>query len=83
MMAGAKVLAFSAIDLLTNPGLLEPVRVEFSALQKEHPYVPFISEDLKPDVDLYASEAEKWRSAKLDDWSAYWSRAFGGMEITG
>jgi aminobenzoyl-glutamate utilization protein B len=83
MMAGARVLAFSALDLLTNPGLLDPIREEFSALQKENPYVPFIPGDKKPDITMYASEAELWRSAKLEDWGAYCNDAFGSMEITG
>jgi len=39
MIAGAKVLAFSAIDLLTNTELLDSIKEEFSSL---HPYVPFI-----------------------------------------
>jgi aminobenzoyl-glutamate utilization protein B len=81
MMAGAEVLAFSAIDLLTNTELLDPIKEELSAL--EHPYVPFIPEDKKPDIDLYATEAELWRSMKIEDWNAYWNEAFGSMEISG
>lgn len=83
MIAGAKVLAFSAIDLLTNPGLLDPVKEEFAALQREHPYAPLIPQDRKPDTDMYASEAERWRSEKLENWNSYWSTAFGSMEIPG
>jgi aminobenzoyl-glutamate utilization protein B len=81
MIAGAKVLAFSALDLLTNPELLTPIREEFSELQRSNPYTPFIPEDKKPEVDFYSSETEHWRSAKLEDWNAYWNGAFGSMEI--
>jgi len=80
MIAGAKVLAFSAIDLLTNTELLDSIKEEFSSL---HPYVPFIPEDKGPDIDLYASEAERWRSMKIEDWNAYWNEAFGSMGISG
>jgi aminobenzoyl-glutamate utilization protein B len=83
MIAGAKVLSFSAIDLLTETKLLDGIKEEFSALQKENPYVPFISEDKKPERDMYTSEAERWRSAKLEDWNGYWANAFGSMEISG
>ena len=53
LLAGAKVIAFSAIDLLSDPQRLEVIGAEFSELRKEHPYLSFIAEDLIPEKDFY------------------------------
>ena len=81
LLAGAKVIAFSAIDLLSDPQRLEVIGVEFSELRKEHSYPSFIVEDVIPEKDFYSVKGEKCRSMKLEDWSAYWNEAFGSMEI--
>ncbi|MFW6137129.1 MAG: amidohydrolase, partial [Candidatus Aminicenantaceae bacterium] len=59
--AGAKVMAATAVDLLTRPGELTKIREEFQAFQKEHPYEPFLPEDSLPPLDLNKELMEKWR----------------------
>lgn len=52
-IAGAKVMAGSAIDLLTNPKILEGIKIEFSDYSKDHPYKSFLPENVKPSLDLF------------------------------
>ncbi len=59
--AGAKVMAATAIDLLTKPEELQKLRTEFEAYSKEHPYKPFLPEDAKPALDLNEELMKKWR----------------------
>jgi aminobenzoyl-glutamate utilization protein B len=59
--AGAKVIAASAIDLLTKPDELAKLRKEFEEYSKTHPYKPFIPEDAQPPNDLNKELMEKWR----------------------
>ncbi len=61
--AGAKVAAFSAFDLITNPGTLEKIRSEFEELARVRPYRTFLPEDANPPVGLYAEIMEKYRGA--------------------
>lgn len=58
---GAKVIAASAIDLLTKPEELKKLRDEFEAYSKEHPYKSFLPEDAVPPLDLNKELMEKWR----------------------
>jgi aminobenzoyl-glutamate utilization protein B len=58
---GAKVIAATAIDLLTKPGLLDDIRKEFTGYSKEHPYKSFLPENAKPPLDLNRDLMEKYR----------------------
>ena len=60
--AGAKAMAASAIDLLTNPAELEKLRSEFEEYQKEHPYRSFLPEDATPPLDINLEAMNKWRA---------------------
>lgn len=59
--AGAKAIAASAIDLLTQPEKLEKLRDEFEKYAKDHPYKSFLPEDASPPLDLNKELMEKWR----------------------
>jgi len=59
--AGAKVMAASAIDLLTKPEVLAAVRKEFEEYSKTHPYKSFLPEDATPPLDLNRELMEKYR----------------------
>jgi aminobenzoyl-glutamate utilization protein B len=65
--AGAKVIAASAIDLLTQPKELEAVVNDFQEYSKKHPYIPFLPEDSEPDVEMNREDMEKWRSKMKAD----------------
>lgn len=59
--AGAKAMAASAIDLLTEPKELKKLRDEFEAYAKEHPYKAFLPEDAELPLDLNEELMKKWR----------------------
>jgi aminobenzoyl-glutamate utilization protein B len=59
--AGAKAIAASAIDLLSQPDLLKVIRDEFEAYSKEHPYKSFLPEGATPPLDLNKELMLKWR----------------------
>lgn len=61
--AGAKVMAATALDLLTRPKLLEEIRNEFTEYSKTHPYKSFLPEGSKPPLDLNRDLMEKYRDA--------------------
>lgn len=61
--AGAKVAAFSAYDLLTQPDLLAKVRAEFEELRRKRPYRSFLPPDVEPPLDQYRALMEKYRDA--------------------
>jgi aminobenzoyl-glutamate utilization protein B len=63
--AGAKVIAATALDLLTKPKLLEAIRKEFTDYTKEHPYKSFLPEGAKPPLDLNKELMDKYRDAML------------------
>jgi aminobenzoyl-glutamate utilization protein B len=65
---GAKVMAATAIDLMTQPGILEQIKTEFDEYSKTHPYKSFLPEGAKPPLDLNRELMEKYREAmmKLD-----------------
>ena len=62
---GAKVIAASVLDLLTNQKLLGEVQAEFAEYSKTHPYKSFLPEGAKPPVDLNKELMEKYRDALL------------------
>jgi aminobenzoyl-glutamate utilization protein B len=59
--AGAKAMAASAIDLMTEPEELKKLRDEFEAYSAEHTYKPLIPEDATPPLGLNKELMEKWR----------------------
>ncbi|MFB3854722.1 MAG: amidohydrolase [Vicinamibacterales bacterium] len=59
--AGAKAIAASAIDLLTNPEALARIRAEFDAYSKEHPYKSLLPADAEPPLDMNKELMDKWR----------------------
>lgn len=50
--AGAKAIAASAIDLLTDQEAFEAIRAEFTAYAKKHPYKPFLPDSATPPLDI-------------------------------
>jgi aminobenzoyl-glutamate utilization protein B len=63
MVAGAKVLAASAIDLLTNPELLQKAKAAFAEDTKDTKYFSLLPADAKPQLDLNKEVMEKLRPA--------------------
>lgn len=64
--AGAKVMAGTALDLMTKPKLLEEIKNEFAAYSKTHPYKSFLPEGAKPPLDLNKSLMDKFREAMMN-----------------
>jgi aminobenzoyl-glutamate utilization protein B len=62
---GARVMAATAIDLLTKPKLLESIKKEFSEQAKEHPYKSFLPDGAKPPLDLNKVLMDKYRDAMM------------------
>ncbi|MFW6131612.1 MAG: amidohydrolase [Candidatus Aminicenantaceae bacterium] len=58
---GAKVMASSAIDMFTNPEIVEKARTEFEKTSEKHPYNSYLPEDSKPPLDLNAELMKSWR----------------------
>ena len=58
--AGAKVIAATAIDLLTKPELLKEIKNEFESYSKDHPYKSFLPEGARPPLDLNRDIMEKY-----------------------
>ncbi len=61
--AGAKVMAASALDLLTKPDLLVKIRKEFEEYSKDHPYKSFLPEGSRPPLDFNKDLMDKFREA--------------------
>jgi aminobenzoyl-glutamate utilization protein B len=58
---GAKVIATTAVDLLTNPSLLDKVKKEFEEQSRQHPYRSFLPEGAKPPLYLNRELMDKYR----------------------
>jgi aminobenzoyl-glutamate utilization protein B len=58
---GAKVIAATALDLMTKPKLLEEIRAEFAEYSKDHPYKSFLPEGARPPLDLNRELMNKYR----------------------
>jgi aminobenzoyl-glutamate utilization protein B len=58
---GAKVMAASAIDLLTKPKLLNMAKKEFEEFSSKNPYKSFLPEDATPPLDLNRDLMERYR----------------------
>lgn len=61
LIAGAKMLAFTGIDVLTKPEELEKIRTEFGEMILKYPYVRYVPEDFKPVLEMFKEEMAKWR----------------------
>jgi aminobenzoyl-glutamate utilization protein B len=60
---GAKVLALSAYDLLTDSKALAKIREEFAALKVKRPYKSFLPEGAEPPLGFYTELMGKYRPA--------------------
>ena len=63
MVAGAKALAASILDLMTTPELLRKARAEFEQATTESPYFSVLPADAKPPLDLNKETMAKYRTA--------------------
>ena len=63
LTAGAKVLALSAFDLLTNLKALAEIRDEFAELTSKRPYKAFLPDGAQPPLGLNTELMEKYRGA--------------------
>jgi aminobenzoyl-glutamate utilization protein B len=63
LTAGAKVLALSAFDLLTNPKLRGEIREEFAGLTAQRPYRSFLPENTRPPLGMNTELMAKYRPA--------------------
>jgi aminobenzoyl-glutamate utilization protein B len=61
--AGAKVMAGTALDLLTKPKLLSDIKTEFDNFSKEHPYKSFLPRGAMPPLRLNEQIMNKYRDA--------------------
>ncbi|MDZ7738134.1 MAG: amidohydrolase [Bacteroidales bacterium] len=57
---GARVMASTAIDLLTDKKKLESIQKEFEEYSKEHPYKSLLPEDAEPPLYLNKDLMEKY-----------------------
>ncbi len=62
---GAKVMASTALDLLTKPKLLNEIKNEFTEYSKDHPYKSFLPDGAKPPLNLNKELMDKYRDAML------------------
>jgi aminobenzoyl-glutamate utilization protein B len=58
---GARVIAGTALDLLTRPKLLEGIGKEFEVQSRDHPYKSFLPDGAKPPLDLNKALMDKYR----------------------
>jgi aminobenzoyl-glutamate utilization protein B len=63
LTAGAKVLALSAYDLLTNSEVVAKIREEFAELKAQRPYKTFLPRSAQPPLGLNTELMEKYRGA--------------------
>jgi aminobenzoyl-glutamate utilization protein B len=61
MIAGAKVLSASILDLMTRPDVLQRARLEFDAQIKQTPYTAVLPADAKPPLDLNKATMDQYR----------------------
>jgi aminobenzoyl-glutamate utilization protein B len=62
---GARVMAATALDLLTDPKLLAEIKKEFDDYSKDHPYKSFLPEGAQPPLNLNKQLMDKYRDAML------------------
>jgi aminobenzoyl-glutamate utilization protein B len=62
---GSRVIAATAIDLLTQPKVLNGIKKEFEEQSKEHPYKSFLPEGAKPPLYLNRELMNKYRDTMM------------------
>ena len=62
---GAKVMAATALDLMTKPKLLSDIKIEFEEYSKDHPYKSFLPDGDIPPLNLNKELMDKYRDAML------------------
>lgn len=60
--AGSRVMAATAIDLMTKPKILQNIQQEFAEYSSEHPYESLLPEGAEPPLDLNRELMEKYRA---------------------
>jgi aminobenzoyl-glutamate utilization protein B len=60
---GARVIAATALDLITKPKLLSDIKEEFKQYSKEHPYKSFLPVGAKPPLGMNREIMDKYRDA--------------------
>lgn len=63
---GAKIIAATALDLMTKPKLLGEIKNEFTEYSKDHPYKSFLPEGARPPLDLNRELMDKYRNAMMN-----------------
>lgn len=61
MMTGARVIAATAVDLLTQPEKLAAIRAEFEKQAREKPYETFLPDEAVPPLDINQALMAKYR----------------------
>jgi aminobenzoyl-glutamate utilization protein B len=61
MLAAAKALTYTGIDLLNKPEVLKKIKEDFENTKKIYPYESYLPADTKPSLDLYKKEMEIFR----------------------
>ena len=61
LVAGAKVMASSILDLMTKPDLLQKARAEWQEATKATPYFEVLPADAKPPLDLNKTAMDLYR----------------------
>jgi aminobenzoyl-glutamate utilization protein B len=62
---GAKVIAGTALDILTDAELLKEIKKQFTDYSKDHPYKSFLPEGARPPLELNRDLMEKYRSLMM------------------
>lgn len=62
---GARVIAGTALDLLTDPELLKEIKKQFAEYSKDHPYKSFLPEGARPPLDLNRDLMAKYRNLMM------------------
>lgn len=70
--AGARVMAGTAIDLITKPKILDSIKGEFAQYSGSHPYKSLLPEGTMPPLDLNRVLMEKFRNAMLESEEKGW-----------
>jgi len=63
--AGAKAIAATAFDLLTNPQLLEDAKKEFDRYMKDRPYKSFLPDGAQPPLEMNKQLMDKFRESMI------------------
>ena len=61
LLAGAKTITCTSIDLLTKPEELRKIKDEFEEMSDGYPYECYMPKDAKPALDLFEEEMKRWR----------------------